>query len=108
MTSHKTIHHFRSMVTVFYELVSFSIAEFKDLSKIQAEYISRFAFNVFNNYEKLTDEDKKTCKNELVNVKNKILNNDAYGNKALKMRCYGKAFWFIYKVFEKTVGRLFI
>ena len=52
MTSHKTIHHFRSMVTVFYELVSFSIAEFKDLSKIQAEYISRFAFNVFKAFLK--------------------------------------------------------
>jgi hypothetical protein len=36
-----------------------------------------------------------------------ILKEKAYGDKALKMRCYGKVFWFIYKVFEKTVGRLF-
>ena len=35
-----------------------------------------------------------------------ILRNEAFNNTALKMRCYGKAFWFVYKLFEKTVGRL--
>lgn len=108
MTSRKTVHHFKSIVTVFYELVAFSTDLYKDLSRIQNQYISRFAFNVFNNYEKLSDDDKKFCKNDLVTVKNKILKDNGYGNKALKMRCYGKAFWFAYKVFEKTVGRLFI
>mgnify|MGYP003297043684 CR=1 FL=1 len=70
------------------------------------EFVSRCAFNIFNVYEKLGKADKKSCKSELKKAKKDIIKNMAFGNKALKMRCYGKAFWFIYKVFEKTVGRL--
>ena len=44
--------------------------------------------------------------NEYKTLKKDILLHSAFGNTALKMRCYGKAFWFIYKIFEKTVGRL--
>lgn len=108
MTSNKSIYHFNSMVTVFYELASFSVILSKDLSSVQEAYIARFAFNVFNIYDRLTDKDKKVCKKQLLEVRNKILKDNAYNDKALKMRCYGKAFWFIYKVYEKTVGRLFV
>ena len=62
--------------------------------------------NVFNVFEKLSMSDKKSCKNELKIFKKDILKKNAFGNTALKMRCYGKAFWIIYKVFDKTVGRL--
>lgn len=108
MTSNKSIHHFNSIVTVFYGLVSFSVTSSEALSNVQKVYITRFAFNVFNIYDKLTEKDKRICKEQLHKVKNKILEDNAYGNKALKMRCYGKAFWFVYKVFEKTIGRLFV
>lgn len=108
MTSNKSIYHFNSIVAVFYELVSFSFNTSEYLSKVQNAYIARFAFNVFNIYGELSDKDKKICKEKLLEVKNKILKDNAYGNTALKMRCYGKFFWVIYKVFEKTVGRLFV
>lgn len=108
MTSNKTIQHFNSIVAVFNELVLFSVKLSEDLSNVQKTYIARFAFNVFNIYDKLTEKDKKICKEHLIQVKNRILKDNAYGNKALKMRCYGKAFWFVYKVFEKTIGRLFV
>jgi hypothetical protein len=62
------------------------------------------AFNVFNNYEKLSVTDKKCCSDTLKKAKKDILNEKAYGNTALKMRCYGKVFWIVYKVFEKIVG----
>ncbi len=108
MTSNKSLHHFNSIVAVFYELVSFSFNTSEYLSKVQTAYITRFAFNVFNIYDRLTDKDKKVCKKQLLEVRNKILKDNAYNDKALKMRCYGKVFWFAYKAFEKTIGRLFV
>ena len=57
-------------------------------------------------YEKLCKADRKVFRNELKKFKRYVIDNNAYGIPSLRMRCYGKAFWFIYKVFEKTVGRL--
>ncbi len=108
MTSNKTVQHFKSIVAVLNELVLFSSASFNALNGVQKAYISRVAFNVFNIYDGLSRDDKIICKKQMLEVKNKIIKDNAYDNKALKMRCYGKAFWFIYKVYEKTVGRLFI
>ncbi len=108
MTSHKTSHHFESIVNVLNELILFSSTEPTELLMVQKEYISRCAFNVFNIYENLSKADKQKCKKQLLEVKKTIFKDNAYGNKALKARCYGKVFWFIYKVYEKTVGRLFI
>lgn len=69
-------------------------------------YLSRCAFNVFNVYEQLNKSDKKNCRKDLNKFKQFVFDNDTFNNTALKMRCYGKGFWFIYKIFEKTVGRL--
>ena len=106
MTSSKTKRHFSSRLDVFHHNAEFT----KNLAQSNAsaayEYVSRCAFNVFNVFEKLNKFDKKSCENELKIFKKDILEKNAFGNTALKMRCYGKAFWFIYKVFDKTLGRL--
>lgn len=106
MTSEKSRKHFTSCVEVYYHNSEFT----KELtfSNIDAslKYISRCAFNVFNVYEKLNKTDKNICKTELKDFKKKVLENNSFGNTALRMRCYGKVFWFIYKIFDKTVGRL--
>ena len=106
MTSAKSKKHFDGCVAVYNHNTEFT--KNLTLENISAayEFVSRCAFNIFNVYEKLSKADKKSCKSELKKAKKDIIKNKAFGNKALKMRCYGKAFWFIYKVFEKTVGRL--
>lgn len=108
MTSEKDIKYFKSIVTVYEKLNEFAIsANIVELDVIK-KHICRCAFNIFNVYEKLNEKDKRICSNQYKEVKNNILKGNAYGNTALKMRCYGKVFWFGYKVLEKTVGRFFI
>lgn len=107
MTTKKTQNYFDSICRVYEEVLVFSKKENKFHLEVAQKYITRCAFNVFNNYEKLSREDKNNCKKKLAEIKESISKDNAYGNQALKMRCYGKMFWFIYKVFEKTIGRLF-
>ncbi len=106
MTSKKTKKHFCSCKIVCEELVQYALKNNLLNLQISKKYITRFAFNVFNNYEKLSNEDKKECKKELQEFKKYILNKNCFESKALKMRCYGKAYWFIYKVIEKTVRKV--
>jgi len=106
MTSKKTKKHFLSCVTVCRLNADFTEKTLSGDADAAYEYIARCSFNVFNVYEKLSNTDKKSCKTKLRDFKEFVLQNSAFGSTALKMRCYGKAFWFIYKVFEKTVGRL--
>lgn len=104
MTSRKNQKHFFSIIRVYKEIVSFSSNIINETFVIN--YISRCAFNVFNVYEKLNAEDKKACRKELAEFKKNVLDNNAFGNTSLKMRCFGKAFWLLFKIYEKTVGRL--
>lgn len=106
MTSAKSKKHFTSCLVVYKNNSDFtSKLNFND-KKIFYKYVCRCAFNVFNVYEKLNKKDKKSCKSELKNFRNDVLKNNAFEDKSLKMRCYGKAVWFAYKIFEKTVVRL--
>lgn len=107
MTSSKTIKHFTSCIVVCKINAEFASETFGiNISPDILNYLSRCAFNVFNVYEKIRKNDKKVCKNKLKDFKKEILQRNAFGNTALKMRCYGKTFWYIYKIFDKTVGRL--
>lgn len=106
MTSAKSKKHFDGCIAVYSHNAEFTKKLNENDTSAAYEFVSRCAFNTFNVYEKLGKADKKSCKTELKTAKKDILKNKAFGNKALKMRCYGKTFWFIYKVFEKTVGRL--
>ncbi len=106
MTSSKSKKHFRSSVVVYLRNSEFTNKQASNNPESLYNFVCRCAFNVFNIYEKLSKEDKQSCKNELKDFKKDVLGNNAFGNTALKMRCYGKVFWFICKIFEKTVGRL--
>lgn len=107
MTSAKKEKNFHSWIKVCKANTKFTFDTFgSDIPFECCQYLSRCAFSVFNVYEKLCKADRKACRNELEIFKRYIIENDAYGDTSLKLRCYGKAFWFIYKVFEKTVGRL--
>lgn len=101
MTSKKTIRNFRSAKEV-YEHVRNISEELKVIDDQTAQrYISRCAFNAMNYYKALEGPDKKICKEEYKGIKENILKDAAYNNKALYMRCYGTLPWFIYKCFEK-------
>lgn len=107
MTSSKTNKHFESYIEVSEANTKFTYDTFGDNIPYECcQYLSRCAFNVFNVYGKLCKADRKACRGSLKKFRQYVVDNNAYGNPALKMRCYGKAFWFIYKMYEKTVGRL--
>ena len=106
MTSRKNTKHFISFVTVYKEVKRFSeefgIAD-EDFAKA---YTARCAFNCFNIYERLNENDKKANKNKLREIIADILKNNAYDNTALRMRCYGKIFWAAYKLIEIPFKKL--
>ncbi len=106
VTSKKTQRHFRSCRDVYEEIRDYSEKISKTGDYMATEYTVRCAFNALDTYKKISNEDQAICKNEYKALKKDILSHSAFGNTALRMRCYGKAFWFIYKVFEKTAGKL--
>ncbi len=106
MTSKKSKKHFTSCISVYRHNSDFAKELKQEDNGAAIGFVCRCAFNVFNVYEKLDKKYKKDCKNDLIIFTKDVLANNAFGNTALKMRCHGKAFWFIYKIFEKTVGRL--
>lgn len=105
MTSRKNKKHFQSAVRVYSEVRNHTVKLNVLHDETARKYIIRCAYNVFNIYEKLGKSEKKEMKNELKSFKNDVLENSAYGDTALRMRCYGKLFWLIYKVFEKVLKR---
>lgn len=106
VTSKKTERHFRSCCDVYEKIRDFSKNIGKTGDYMATEYTVRCAFNALDTYRKIPQEDQALCKSEYIALKKNILSHSAFGNTALKMRCYGKIFWFIYKISEKTVGRL--
>lgn len=108
VTSKKTARHYLSCKAVYEEIKIFSenIGKLEDATA--KAFVVRCAYNALDNYLKISTAEKEKYKNDYKSLKKIILKDNAYGDTALKMRCYGKIFWFVYKVFEKTVGRLFI
>lgn len=100
MTSNKNPKHFASFTRVYEEVKSFSESLGISDEAFAKAYIVRCAFNCFNIYEKLSKGDKEKNKEKIKAISNDILKNNAFGNKALQMRCYGKIFWVIYKLIE--------
>ncbi len=106
MTSEKSKKHFESCVVVYAETLKFSLEHKTAENEATLKYISRCAFNVFNMFENLNAEDKKECKLKLREIKKDILKNSAFSDTALRLRCHGKIFWVLYKLYEKSFGRL--
>ncbi len=105
-SSVKNKNNFSSFTTVYRNNTEFTKKLNQKNLSAAYDYLSRCAFNVFNIYENLNTKDKKICRKELADFKKSVLENNAFGNTVLKIRCFGKVFWFIYKIFEKTVCRL--
>lgn len=106
VTSKKSVRYFLSCRDVYREIRSYSEKIGKTGDYMATKYTVRCAFNALDIYKNISKEDQISYKSDYKELKKDILSYSAFGNKALKMRCYGKVFWFVYKVFEKTVGRL--
>ena len=106
VTSKKSQRHFKSCRDVYEKIRDYSEKIGKTGDYMATEYTVRCAFNALNTYKKIPKEDQKLCKKEYKALKKDILSHSAFSNTTLRMRCYGKTFWVVYKVFEKTTGKL--
>jgi hypothetical protein len=57
-------------------------------------------------YKKLSSEEQRENKESYLALKKGVRNAHAHGDKALYMRTYGTFYWFIYKLYEKSLGRI--
>lgn len=105
MTSGKNNRHFQSAVSVYSEVKDYSVKSDIIQTQTAKKYVVRCAYNVFNIYEKLSKSEKKDVRKDLDSFRSDVLQNKAFGDTSLRMRCRGKLFWFAYKVFEKVLKR---
>lgn len=91
--------YFLSIVEVYNEVIAFC-----DEKSLKTDYISRIAFRVIDNYFLLNNNTRKKFRKEYAIIKKDIQSRNAFDNKELKYRCYGKIPWFIYKCIEKVFG----
>ena len=100
MTAKKTMKNFTSAETVYYAVRDFA----EENGAVPAAYLARGAFNAITCYEALSGEEKKEAKARVRAVKKDILAHGAYGDPALKARCYGKPLWAACRGFQKIFG----
>ena len=102
MTAKKTMKNFISAETVYYGVRDFSE---QNGDVVPDAYLARGAYNVLTCYEALSAEDKKTAALRRRAVKEDILAHNAYGDPALRMRCYGKPLWAARRAIQKATGK---
>ena len=107
MTSRTTRKNFSSTVTVYEQLLIFVRKHNLENEKVALDYMARCAFNIINTFSRLSTKDRIECKKQLLATKYDILQNYAFGNTSLRMRCHGFFPWFVYKAYSKTIGRFF-
>lgn len=106
MTSRTTPFKFRSAKTVYEQLIVFSEERGILEDETARRYIARCALNVINIFSRLTFKDKIACYGEFKAFKQDVLVHHAFSEMALRMRCHGYILWLVYKIYEKTLGRL--
>lgn len=99
MTSKVKVKNFESALKVYYKVHNYWNHLSDDMKS--EKHAIRCAYNGLNVYERLNKSDKKVCRDKYKRLRKDILNVNAYGDMALKARCYNKTFWFVYKVLEK-------
>lgn len=104
MTSKKNIKYFDSTVILYKHLLQF-VENNKLYENVAVKkYIARISYNVFNNYDALSKNDQRTVSKIFSEIKKDILKNNAFGDTALKLKCYNNVLWFIYKAIKKVFG----
>ena len=106
MTTKVGLKNFVSAMKVYEKVRDVS----EELGQLQEEtarkYVVRCAFNALNIYKKLSNTEQRENKESYLALKKDIRNAHAHGDQALYMRSYGTFFWFLYKIYEKSLGRI--
>ena len=99
ITSAKTEKNYVSMATVYREVAKFrkTLPEEKQSPK----HLIRCGYNVLNIYRQMTPEVRKKYKSDYNEIVKDILDNNAYGDKALELDCKSHLLWGAYKLKKK-------
>ena len=101
MTSAKTEKNYVSAATVYREVSKFRLTLPKE--KQSSKHVIRCAFNVLIIYRQMSSDIRKKYKSDYEAIVNDILDNNAYGDKALELDCKSHFFWGIYKLKKKVL-----
>lgn len=104
--SRKNKKNYISAHIVFDKVIELTIQLENIEEDFAKKYICRCAFNAINIYNQLSRYEQRESKSDYKKLKQDIINNKAFGNKALLMRCYGVFPWFCYKIYEKSFLRI--
>lgn len=99
MTSKKTEKNYISAATVYREVSKFRSTLPKE--KQSPKHVIRCAFNVLSIYRQMPADVQKKYKEDYKDIVKDILNNDAFGDKALKLDCKSHLLWGAYKLKQK-------
>ena len=103
-TTKYTEKNYISADTVYWEVSKFRNSLPKE--KQSPKHLIRCAYSVINNYRQMTPVVKKKYEADYKSIIKDILDNDAYGDKALKLECKSHLLWFIYKAKEKVFAKI--
>lgn len=106
MTSKKKAKNYSSAKQVYLKVKEISEPDGLIKEDSVRAYITRCAFNAMNNYVALSNKEQQLYRDDYQSLKKHILQNHAYGNKALYYRCYGIIPWAVYKIYEKAITGL--
>ena len=101
MTSKKAYLSYKSARTVYNEIKCFTEKCGREYEDICLPYLQKRAIAVINKFDDLNKEDKNKVSKDYNDFISDVLNNNAFGDKALKLRCKSKFIWFVYKAFKK-------
>lgn len=101
MTSAKTEKNYISAATVYREVTAFRNTLPDD--KQSTKHIIRCAYNVLNIYRQMSSDIQKKYKEDYKDIVQDILDNNAYGDKALRLDCKSHFLWGAYKLKKKII-----
>ena len=102
VTSAKTEKNYISAATVYREVGEF-MKSLPD-NKQSPKHIVRCAYKVLDDYRQMPKCVKSKYKDDYNSIIQDILDNDAYGDKALKLDCKSHLLWGIYKLKKKIIN----
>ena len=101
MTSSKTEKNYVSASTVYREVSAFM--KTLPINKQSPNHVIRCAYYALNTYRQMSSDVQKKYKEDYKVIVQDILDNDAFGDKALKLDCKSHFLWGVYKLKQKIL-----
>lgn len=103
MTSRPKTRNFLSAKTVFEKACDLSDEININECESSKLYLAKCAYNAMNIFKRMEKSEHHAMKGEYKAIKLLCSKYSYFGDKALKMRCRGKLFWFVYKALTKIL-----